>query len=64
MKIDKSCIDHNANRLVNEIVLYMWDNLKNENREEVALVNLAYIRGVMDMAEAMKKVLDAQEGKE
>lgn len=58
VKIDKSCIDHNANRLALEASADVWDAIGEENGDRIALVNLAYIRGVMDMAEAMKKALD------
>ena len=58
MKIDASCIDHNASALTRDALDgdYTGDADKdNYDRIEV----IGYIRGVHDMAEVLKEVLKA-----
>lgn len=66
MKIDEACIDHNAVKLINEI---MGDPYEYGDQDETAdhcrLITIGAVRGVLDMAEAMKKVLSVeQEGED
>ena len=56
MKIDSACIDYNVDRLVGEITgeLYEWvDN------DRMNATTLGEIRGIHQLAEALKEVLIA-----
>ena len=61
MKIDESCITHNALRLIDDIVddpYYLCDDKKSvEQNVRVALMTIGEINGVLMMAKAMKEVL-------
>lgn len=66
MKIDEACIDHNALRLINEIVgdPYGYGD-QDETADHFRLMALGAVRGVLDMAAAIKKALSVeQEGAE
>lgn len=58
MKIDTACIDHNVDRLVGEITesLYEWADDGNGSMVPIAL---GEIRGIHQLAEALKEVLRA-----
>lgn len=57
MKIDESCINHNAVRLIDG----SWENISGLEGEGEALqiMTLGYIKGITDMAKALKEVLKA-----
>lgn len=58
MKIDEACIDHNAVRLINEIVGIPYEyGDQDESTDHLRLLTIGTVRGVLDMAEAMKEVL-------
>lgn len=57
MKIDEASINHNALRLIDDIVT--WDLSGNEEMHDIQLMTLGYIKGITDMAEALKEVLKA-----
>ena len=66
MKIDEACINHNALRLINEIVESPYEyGDQDETADHLRLLTLGAVRGVLDMTEAMKKVLSVeQEGEQ
>ena len=55
-RIDEGCIDHNTTRLIEEYTQCIWEDV-GDNRDNVRLMTLGYIRGVLEMGEAMKEVL-------
>ena len=59
MKIDESCINHNAVQLINELTEGCYDVMlgKDENDKYFLAMTLGNIIGVLDMAKAMKEVL-------
>lgn len=58
MKIDESCINHNALRIINDIVGAPFEySDQDETADHSRLITIGAIRGVLDMAEAMKEVL-------
>ena len=61
MKIDEACINHNALRLINEIVgdPYEYGD-QDESADHCRLLTIGVVRGVLDMVEAMKKVLKGE----
>lgn len=62
MKIDEACINHNALRLINEIVESPYEyGDQDESTDHLRLLTLGAVRGVLDMAEAMKGVLSEGE---
>lgn len=56
MKIGEEDINHNAIRLIDE--LDMWDLTGNE-MSDFQIMTLGYIKGVTEMAKALKEVLKA-----
>ena len=56
MKVDSACIDHNVDRLVGEITgeLYEWTD-----NDRMMATALGEIRGIHQLAEALKEVLRA-----
>ena len=54
MKVDSACIDHNVDRLVGEITgeLYEW-----VDSDKMMATALGEIRGIHQLAEALKEVL-------
>lgn len=62
MKIDEACINHNALRLINEIVESPYEYVEQDkNADHCRLMTIGAVRGVLDMAEAMKGVLSEGE---
>lgn len=62
MKIDESVINCNAVKLIDRIASGFIDLEKdgsNLNESELAMINIGCIKGVCDMASAMKEVLKA-----
>lgn len=65
MKIDESCINHNALRIINEIVSDPYFLCHSDGKEpdeqnfRVALMTIGEISGVLEMAKTMKEVLKA-----
>lgn len=61
MKIDETNINHTALRLINEIVEspYEYGN-QDESADHFRLMTIGAVRGVLDMVEAMKKVLKGE----
>lgn len=60
MKIDESCINHNAVRLIGEMISELYEFTdKDENMENMRIATLGEIRGICQMAEFMKEVLKA-----
>lgn len=58
MKIDEAYIDHNALRIINDIVGIPYEyGDQDESTDHLRLLTLGAVRGVLDMAEAMKEVL-------
>lgn len=59
MKIDESCIDYNAIRIINELVESRYEMIDKDGRMErgFILMTLGEIGGVLDMANALKEVL-------
>lgn len=65
IKIDESCINHNAVRLIEELTSNAYafcdaskDGEESENRNYM-IMTLGNITGVLDMARAMKEALKA-----
>ena len=56
MKIDEESINHNAVRLIDE--LDVWD-LIGDDMHDYQVMTLGYIKGVTEMAKALKEVLKA-----
>lgn len=62
MKIDESCINHNAIRLIRDLIdtrYELIDNDKPAQERGFMMMTLGEIAGVIEMAEAMKEVLRA-----
>lgn len=58
MKIDESCIDHNALRLIRDYVGIPLEYCTSDDEaDHMRLVTLGYVQGVIEMAKAMKEVL-------
>ena len=59
MKIDEGSINHNAVRLIKDAVEDIWEmDLAGDNKD--AIIRLAYIDGIISMANVMKEVLNAR----
>ena len=56
MKIGEEDINHNAIRLIDEIEV--WD-LTDDEMDDFRIMSLGYIKGVTEMAKALKEVLKA-----
>lgn len=57
MKIDEGCMNHNAVRLIRD--LSIWELCEDtEEDDNLRTMSLGYIRGVCDMADELKKVLN------
>jgi hypothetical protein len=60
MKIDESCINHNAVRLIGEMVSELYEFTDaNDSMERMRVATLGEIRGIWQMANAMKEALKA-----
>lgn len=57
MKIDENSINHNAVRLIDDIVTDFVDNNVIECDGDYKTITIGYIKGICDMANAMKEVL-------
>lgn len=57
MKIDENTINHNAVRLIDDIVTDFVDNNVTECDGGYKTITISYIKGICDMAVAMKEVL-------
>lgn len=57
MKIDENTINHNAVRLIDDIVTDFVDNNVTECDDGHRTITIGYIKGICDMANAMKEVL-------
>jgi len=57
MKIDESCINHNALRLIADAVSELYEYADDSgDMDNLRLVALGEIRGICQMADVMKKV--------
>lgn len=56
MKIDEGSINHNAVRLIHELEL--WD-ITGDGMQDFQIMTLGYIKGVTELAKALKEVLKA-----
>jgi len=61
MKIDEECINHNAVRIIKDLVESRYDMIMDATAEErgYLLMTLGEIAGIIEMADAMKEVLKA-----
>ncbi len=57
MKIDEPCIDHNAVRLIKELVDTRYDMT---DLPDIMKMTIGEIGGILEMAKAMKEVLKCQ----
>lgn len=58
MKIDESCINHNALRLIGEMVSELYEFTdQDESMENMRIATLGEIRGICQMADVMKEAL-------
>lgn len=60
MKIDESCINHNAVRLIKDLVESRYDMIGDQELNEergYLLMTLGEIAGVVEMANVLKEVL-------
>lgn len=58
MKIDEGCINHNAVRLIGEMVSELYEFTDDDgDLEHTRIATLGEIRGICQMADAMKEVL-------
>ena len=60
MKIDEACINHNVVRLVDDMTFSLYeyaDETPNDDHKRIA--TLCEIRGICDLANALKEVLRA-----
>lgn len=57
MKITEECIDYNTVRLIDEDTDPWELSGQSDDMDNERLIMLGYIRGVLDMAKAMKEVL-------
>lgn len=57
MKIDESTTNHNAVSLIDDIVTDFVDNNATECDDDYKAITIGYIKGICDMANAMKEVL-------
>ena len=60
MKIDEGCIEHNAVRLIDELIKTRYDLIMSDNPADergYMLMTLGEIGGIVEMAEALKEVL-------
>lgn len=60
MKIDESCVNHNAVKLIDDLLESRYELIDGKNPEVergFVLMTLGEIAGVIQMVEAMKEVL-------
>ena len=59
MRIDTNCIDREAVKLIEELTTGIYDGLDNTKEYDVfGAMTLAHVRGVIEMATALKNVLN------
>ena len=59
MRIDANCIDREAVKLIEELTTGIYDGLDNTKEYDVfGAMTLAHVRGVIEMATALKNVLN------
>lgn len=58
MRINEECINHNASRLIDDVTAnpYEWSE-QGDDADHQRILTIGYVRGVLDMAKAMKEVL-------
>ena len=60
MKITEDCIDHNALRMIDDVLTNPWDGIDGtEASREYMIMDIGYVRGVLDFAKKLKEVLKA-----
>lgn len=60
MKIDESCINHNALRLIQELASDVYENTSHEEGfDNVRIEKLGEILGICVLAKALKDVLNS-----
>ena len=59
MKIDEGCINHNAVKLIAELVGCIYEFDYDTANAPYAAMTLAEIKGICDMVEELKEVLKA-----
>lgn len=62
MKINESCVNHNAVRIIRALVKTSYEVIEQEGdkiEREYVLMTIGEIAGVCEMAEALKEVLKA-----
>lgn len=60
MKIDEACINHNVVRLVDEMTSELYEFTdKSDNMDNMRVATLGEIRGMCQLANALKEVLRA-----
>ena len=59
MRITTDNIDYNTVRIIKELTECLYDGIGGEDDRAWALMTLGKIRGVIEMADAMKEVLKA-----
>ena len=58
MKIDEACINHNVVRMVDEMISELYDFVNDdEDTDHMRIATLGEIRGICDLANALKEVL-------
>ena len=58
MKINEESINHNIARLIEEYTQCIWE-IDDDKYDHIRLMTLGYIRGVLELGEALKEVLKA-----
>ena len=62
MKIDTECINHNAVRLIKDLLESRYDLIEEDKQDQelgYLIMTLGEIAGIIEMADAMKEVLKA-----
>lgn len=60
MKIDDACINHNVVRLVDEMTSSLYEYAdETSNDDHMRIATLGEIRGICDLANALKEALKA-----
>ena len=62
MKIDEECINHNAVRMIKDLVESRYELIEEDKQNQergYLLMTIGEIAGIIEMADAMKEVLKA-----
>ena len=62
MKIDTECINHNAVRMIKDLLESRYDLIEEDKQNQelgYLIMTLGEIAGIIEMADAMKEVLKA-----